>query len=181
MRATLSPVRNQIGRWGLLPTLLLFAVAGCLAPAPGPPFEWAPAPPEHRARVYIYRSDDLRSLSVVKASIDSLVIGTFRNREYETFEIAPGQHLLRAGMRGFAYFNLGWNESSFQVGPGEVVYFQLELRIDTLREPALGVPRELEIGGRPQASVSENIVIIRRPAAMAAEDLELTRRLPQPD
>ncbi len=173
-------MRDQFGRWGSLPALLLFAVAGCLGPAPGPPFEWAPAPPEHRGRVYIYRSDDLRSLSVVKASIDGLEIGSFRNHEYETLEIGAGQHRLRAGMRGFGYFSLGWNESSFRVEPGEVVYLQLEVRIDTPREPALGTPRELEIGGRPQGTVSQNIFIIKQPAAKAADDLELTSRLPNP-
>ena len=81
-------------------------------------------------------------------------------------------------MRGFGYFSLGWNESSFLVEPGEVVYLQLEVRIDSPREPALGAPRELEIGGRPQRSVSQNIFIIKRPAAKAADDLKSTRRRP---
>jgi hypothetical protein len=122
----------------------------------------------------------LRSLSVVRASIDGLDIGTFRDREYETLEIEAGQHELRAGMRGFAYFKMGWNKSSFRVRPGEVVYLQLEVRIDTPQEPSLGAPRELEIGGRPEAAPSENIFIIKQPATKAADDLELTSRLPSP-
>ncbi len=160
--------------------LLLFTVAGCRASAPGPPFEWAPTPSAHRGRVYIYRIDERRSLSVVRASIDGEDIGTFRDHEYETLEIATGRYELRAGMRGFGFFSMGWNKSSFRVRPGEVVFLQLEVRIGTPHEPTLGAPRELEIGGRPEATPSENIFIIKRPAAKAAEDLELTRRLPSP-
>lgn len=170
-------MRDRLRVWDLL-QMLLFAVAGCLDPAPGPPFEWAPAPAEHRGRVYVYRSDELRSLSVVKVSIDGLDIGSFRDGEYETLEIAVGKHRVRAGMRGLGYFNMGWNESSFRVEAGEVAFLQLQVRIDAPREPALGGPRELEIGGRPERSVSQNIFIIRRPAAKAAEDLKTMRRLP---
>jgi hypothetical protein len=171
-------MRNRVGRRGWLATLLLCAAAACHRPPPGPPFEWAPPASQHRGRVYIYRSDKLRSLSVVEVSIDDRVVGTFRDAEYETLEMAPGLHRLRAGLRGFGYFNLGWNDSTFQVERGGVVYIQLEIRIDTSQQPALGTPRELEIGGRPTATASENIFIIKRPAAKAADELKSTRRRP---
>jgi hypothetical protein len=161
----------------LLIALLLADLSGCAGYTTGPAFSIAPAPPANRGRVYIYRADGRNSGAVVKTTINGQEVGTFRDHEYETFEISAGAHRLSAGMRGFAYFRLGWNEHTFRVRPGETVFIQLEMRVDVRGDDVLGRPRELEIGGRPDQQVTENIFIIERPREQALELLARTTRL----
>jgi hypothetical protein len=172
---------NQPKSWTLTPVLVLFAILGCTTPMPGPAFEWAAEPPSHRGRIYLYRADTRTSLATVKTSINGRDVGTFRDGEYETFEISAGGHRLRAGMRGVGFFNLGWNEHTFRVRPGETVFLHLEVRIDAGTQPQLDPPRSLDIGGRSDHSVSENIFIGERTRADAAPDLEVATRLSSPD
>lgn len=153
--------------------------AACAQAPLGPNFSRAEPPPEHRGQVYVYRNDPRNSLAVVAVTIDGRTTGTFRNREYETLEIASGSHRLRAGLRGFAFLNLGWNDHTFRVRPGQAVYLKLEVRLDSPSAPAAPTaPRELEIGGRPEATGTENVFIREIPEAEALEELALTTRLP---
>lgn len=160
---------------------VLFAILGCASAAPGPAFEWAPQPPNHRGRIYLYRADTRTSLATVKASINGRDVGTFRDGEYETFEISAGGHRLRAGMRGVGFFNLGWNEHTFRVKPGETVFVHLEVRVDGGAQPTLEGPRSLDISGRSDNRISENIFIGQRSRADATSDLEVSTRLSGPD
>jgi len=154
-------------------------VSACAQTPLGPSFTRAELPPEHRGRVYVYRNDPRTSLAVVNTSIDGRTTGTFRNREYQTVEIAAGSHRLRAGMRGFAFLNLGWNDHTFRVRPGEVVYLKLEVRLDSRASATTpAAPRELEIGGRPEATGTENIFIREVSEEAALEELAITTRLP---
>jgi len=167
--------------WPFALGLVLFAILGCATASPGPAFEWAAEPPSHRGRVYLYRADTRTSLATVKASINGRDIGTYRDGEYETFEISAGGHRLRASMRGVGFFNLGWNEHTFRVKPGETVFLHLEVRIDGGAQPPLEGPRALEIGGRSDNSISENVFIGERSRADATPDLEASTRLSDPD
>jgi hypothetical protein len=168
---------TSINRLHLVHALLLFASLSCAATPSGPTFEWAPPPPEHRGRVYIYRADARNSMAKVKATLDGKDVGSFRNREYETFEISAGSHKLRAGMRGIALFSVGWNEHTFRIRPGEVVFLHLEIRLDSTSDSPIEGSRELEIGGRSDQRVSENVFIGVRPRHEAAKDLEVSTRL----
>ena len=166
------------------PLLLLFslyAILGCAAPGTGPPFEWAAEPSARRGRVYLYRADTRSSFASVSASIDAKDVGAFRDREYETLDVAAGSHQLRARMRGVGLFNLGWNEHTFRVRPGEIVFLHLDVRIDAGDSSAVAGSRELEIGGRSDERLSENIFIGERERADAQRDLEASTRLSRPD
>lgn len=166
--------------WILAVVSVLFAILGCASTARGPAFEWAAQPPNHRGRVYLYRADTRTSLATVKASINGRDVGTFRDGEYETFEISAGGHRLRAGMRGVGFFNLGWNEHTFRVKPGETLFIHLEVRVDAGAQPQLEGPRALDIGGRSDNRMSENIFIGERSRADATPDLEISTRLSSP-
>lgn len=168
---------SQLNRSTILSALLLFAGFACAGPPPGPPFQWAPPPPEHRGRVYVYRVDSRTSLASVRATIDGKDIGMFRDREYETFEIAAGSHRLRVRMRGVGFFNLGWNEHDFRVRPGEVVFLHLQIRLQSGSDSPLEPSRDLEIAGRSDNRISENIYIAEASRPQATQDLEITRLL----
>lgn len=120
-------------------------------------------------------------MAVVKISIDGREIGTFRNGEYETLEVAPGAHRVRAGMRGLAFITMGWNEHGLDVKPGEVVYLQIQIRVDSQEGSPLGTPSGLEIGGRSDHRVSENVFLIERSRAEAIGDLQASTRIVQRD
>ena len=167
--------------WALALSGVLFAILGCATAAPGPPFEWAAEPPNHRGRIYLYRAETRTSLATVKASINGRDVGTFRDGQYETFEISAGGHRLKAAMRGVGFFNLGWNEHTFRVKPGETVFLHLEVRLDGGAAGPLEGPRALDIGGRSDDSISENVFIGERSRAEAAPALETSTRLSTPD
>jgi hypothetical protein len=172
---------NRSKPWTFTVLSVLFAIFGCASTAPGPAFEWAAQPPNHRGRVYLYRADARTSLATVKASINGQEVGTFRDGEYETFEISAGGHRLRAGMRGLGFFSLGRNEHTFRVKPGETLFLHLEVRVDEGAQPQLEGPRALDIGGRSDNRMSENIFIGERTRADATPDLEVSTRLSSPD
>lgn len=159
--------------------LVLACVTSACAKSPlGPPFQPAPSPGDHRARLYIYRSDQPGSLASVRITVDGLEIGRFRNDQYETLELPTGEHHLRAGMRGFGLLAWGWNKHRFRLGPGETLYLKLSVRLT--EHPAAPPARDLEIAGRPSGAASENVFILRVSAEEALSDLMLTTRLPRP-
>jgi hypothetical protein len=174
-----TPFRARTIRAGLdlvlLPFLVLMMMASGCARAPlGPPFDRAPLPPEHRARIYLYRTDDRSSLATVRVTIDGQEVGRFRDHEYETLELAAGQHHLRAGMRGFGFIAWGWNEQTIHIRPGETVYFMISVR---LAAQSTSTAREIDIAGRPSGAASENVFVLPRSAAEALSDLDTTTRL----
>ncbi len=159
----------------LLPFLVLvMMLSGCGRAPLGPPFDRAPAPPEHRARIYLYRIDDRSSLATVRITIDGREVGRFRNHEYETLELSAGQHHLRAGMRGFGLIAWGWNEQTIHIKPGETAYFMVSVRLSAQSTPTA---RELDIAGRPSGAASENVFVLPRSAREALSDLDITTRL----
>lgn len=160
-----------------VPGLVLIAIVGCAGAPSGPAFQWAPTPPEHRGRVYLYRTDTRNSMAVVQASIGGQSIGTFRNHEYETLELPAGSHRLRAGMRGLGFLTLGWNEHRFRLKAGEIVFLHLDVRIDGGTGVELMGPRELEIGGRSDHRVTENVFIGEQTRSDAISNLEISTRL----
>jgi hypothetical protein len=162
----------------LVTLLVLVLTTACAKPPLGPPFEPAPVPPDHRGRVYIYRSDQPGSLATVRITIDGLEIGRFQNNEYETRELSTGGHQLRAGMRGFGLLAWGWNNHRFRLGPGETVYLKISVR---LTEHSAPPARDLEIAGRPTGGASENVYLIRVSAKEALSDLAITTRLSRPE
>ena len=150
-------------------------VAGaCAKPPAGPPFELAPPPAENRARIYLFRSDPRPSRSTVRVTIDGREFGTFRNAEYETLELAPGSHQLRAGMRSLAFVAWGSNEQRLRLRPGETIFVQLSVRLTERPQPG---GRELEIPGRTSGAASENVFLQIRPEQAALEQLRATTRL----
>ncbi len=156
--------------------LVVVASLACTKPATGPAFTAAEPPANDRARLYLYRVDPQGSLSRVRISLNGREIGDLRDHEYETLELAAGSHRLRAGLRGFGFVAWGWNEQPIRLEPGETAFVELSVRLAEHTTPSA---RELEIGGRPEASASEN-VFIRRPGRVdAIESLETTtRRVP---
>jgi hypothetical protein len=153
---------------------LVLTASGCPKAPLGPPFAPAPLPPDHRARIYIYRLDDRGSLATVRITLDGLDVGRFRNREYETLELPAGTHHLRAGMRGFGLLAWGWNEQRVRMRPGETVYLKVSVRLEAQSAP---VAREVEIAGRESGAASENVFIIPRAAGEALSELAVTTRL----
>jgi hypothetical protein len=148
----------------------------CSSTPKGPPFAAAAPPAENRARVYVYRIDDRNSLATVRVTIDGQALGTLRNLEYETIELAAGTHQLRAGMRGFAWMAWGWNEHRFLAKPGDTLYLELSVRL--AENPSPGT-RELEIAGRAGGGASENIFILRQSESEARARLTETTRIAQ--
>ena len=179
--AILGEMRQPLTRRRSLVAVLVFVGAACATTPVGPPFEWASPPPEHRGRVYVYRVDPRNSLANVHATIDGQKIGNFRNGEYQTFEISAGSHKLRAGMRGFGFFTLGWNELTFRVRPGEVVFVHLAVQLDSGSDSPLDTPRNLEIAGQSDDRYSENIFISTRTREEAYVALQGSTRLPTDD
>lgn len=169
---SVAAIRTRLGLF-LLIGLGCMAV-GCATPPLGPAFEPAPAPRDHRARIYLYRSDSPGSLASVQLRIDGLEVGRMRNHEYETLELATGGHRLQAGLRGFGLLAWGWNEHRVDLKSGETVYLEISVRLTARSAPAT---RELEIAGRQSGSVSENVFIIRRTPTEALSKLELMTRL----
>ena len=155
--------------------LVAVVVLGGCAQAPiGPAFKEAAAPPETRARIYIFREDPRPSFSSVRLTLDGREVGTFRNGEYETFELSAGSHHLRAGVRSIGLIAWGWNEQRIRVEPGESVYVQLSVRLTERPQPG---GRELEIAGRTGGAVSENVYLQIRPHREAISQLAVTTRL----
>lgn len=157
---------------GLLAILLM--LSACATPPAGPAFEPAARPPENRARIYLYRFDTRPSFSTVRVTIDGREIGTFRNNEYETLELAAGSHHLRAAMRSVALVAWGSNEQRLRLRPGETIFVKLSVRLTERAQPG---GRELEIAGRASGTVSENVYLQIRPEREALSQLETTTRL----
>jgi hypothetical protein len=158
--------------------VLALIAAGCAKAPLGPPFEKAPPPPDHRGRLYVYRSDQPGSLASIRITVNGLEIGRFRNNEYETIELPTGSHHLRAGLRGFGLLAWGWNSHRFLLAPGETAYLEISVRLAEHGPPAA---RDSEIPGRSSSgAVSENVFIIRQSAETALSDLETTTRLARP-
>jgi hypothetical protein len=158
-----------------LPPML---VGGCAQSVQGPAFRAADAPPANRTRLYVYRVDSQHSLSTIKTTLDGLEIGTFRDQEYETMEIASGSHRIRASMRGFAFLNWGWSEHTFHARPGETVYIRLDVHLESSSDSPVSQPRDLQIAGRPTGRASENVFIGGRNRSVALAELATTTRLP---
>lgn len=163
--------------WPALALLLAGLGSGCARTPQGPAFEWAPPPPGHRGRVYIYRVDPRATLSTVRVEIDGREVGDFLPGEYETLELAAGSHRLAAGMRGFALLSWGWNEHRFSLEPGQTLFLQISVRLDRKDESNLPPPSGLEIGGRPEAQARQNVFILTVPRAEAHEVLPSMKRL----
>ena len=168
--------RWRASRW-LASVVIGLIWLGCASAATGPAFEWAAEPPANRGRVYIFRADPRPSLSTVRVRVNGLEVGRFRDREYETLELAAGSHRLRAGMRGFAFVAWGWNEFVFRVRPGETRYIELSVRLDERSGPTVTPPREAQIGGRAEGHASENVFILQSTRGQAAPALAATTRL----
>ncbi len=170
-----EPARVRLSGTGSLGLLLALLVVACSSTPPGPPFRAAQPPPEHRARLYLYRADDQHSFAAVRLTLDGRDVGELRNGEYETIEIAAGTHHLRAGLRGFGLLAWGWNKHRFRVAPGETIYRRISVRLMARDAPAT---RELEIGGRAGGAASENVFVVPETAQKALADLSSTTRLP---
>ncbi len=158
----------------LLSTALLPA---CGPPPPGPRFESLPLPSGQRSRVVVYRGEDRSSLTTIGVTLDGQRLGRFRAREYETIEIAPGSHRLRAGLRGFAFTTLGWNEHRFRARPGEIVFLELQIRLNETNPSNVPQSRDQQIPGNPDQRASENVFIIPRSRPEALSVLPSTRRI----
>lgn len=171
---TLPTVRT----WIYLLSLLAFAAACAKPTSLGPPFEPISPPPDHLARVYLYRADKPSSLATVRLSIDGRDVGRIRNNEYEALVLQPGSHHLRAGLRGFGLFAWGWNNHPLRLRPGETVYLKISVRLTA--QPAPNV-RGIEIAGRPSGAASENVFIIRQSADDALSVLRATTRMTRPE
>ena len=157
---------------------IVLGALGCSGNAPvGPAFERAATPATHRARLYVYRADPRASLSRIRLEFDGREVGALGNREYETIEVAPGPHRLRAGLRGAAFLAWGWNEQPIRLTPGETVYVRLTVRLSDHAAPQTG--RAVDIAGRTSGVASENVFIERVGEARALEELaDTTRRVP---
>jgi len=160
-----------------LALLLTGLGTGCAGTPEGPAFEWAPPPPEHRGRVYVYRVDPRANLSTVRVQIDGREIGSFQPGEYETLELAAGSHRLAAGMRGFALLSWGWNEHRFSLEPGQTLFLEISVRLDQRDESNMPPPSGLEIGGRAEGQARQNVFILTIPRAEAQTVLPSMKRL----
>lgn len=152
---------------------LILAILGCTGIPPGPPFRVPEEPPSHRARLIVYRADRQASLASVRLTVDGRELGQLRNHEYETILLGPGSHIIRAGLRGFAFLAWGWNTHQLRLSPGETRYLEISVRLSTRSAPP---SRELEIGGRPSGTASENVFIVPTSAKNAMPKLEMTTR-----
>lgn len=171
---------HRTGRqtWIYLLCLVGFAAA-CADPSSlGPAYESIAPPPDHLARVYLYRADEPNSLATVRLSIDGREVGRIRNGEYEAIVLRPGGHHLRAGLRGFGLFAWGWNNHPLRLTPGETVYLKVSVRLTAQPAPSA---RGIEIAGRPSGTASENVFIIRQSADAALVDLRATTRMTRPE
>ena len=164
----------SLARTGLRLSLILVLASACASAPVGPPFTPATDPPAHRGRIYLYRADQRSSPSVVRLKLDGQEIGTFRDGEYETLEVAAGSHLLGALMRNVAFVAWGWNELRFRVRPGQTVYLEMSVRL-TVRDAPIG--REFEVTGRSEGVSSENVVLQERQASEALSLLDSATRL----
>ena len=149
-------------------------LAACARPPTGPAFAPAASPPEHRARLYLYRADGRSSYSQVRITVDDREIGRFRDAEYETLEISAGTHQLRAGLRSLGWAAWGWNEQAIRMKPGETVFVEISVRLTQHEIPG---GRDLDIAGRTRGGASENVYLQRRPEKEALERMTTTTRL----
>ena len=150
----------------------LMAVLACQRPPLGPGFEPAARPASHRARLYFYRSDSIRSLASVRVELDGRDLGTLDNEEYGTIEVAPGPHRFRAGLRSATFVAWGWNSQPLRLEPGETVFIRLSVRLSEHGGPVPG--SAVEIPGRAAGMASENVFIERRGEDDALEELSRT-------
>jgi len=160
-------------RWGIGLLILTLFAGGCAGAPTGPPFQNPEPPPDHRARLVLYRTDQQGSLASVKITIDGRELGRFRNQEYETMLLTPGTHILRAGLRGFGLLAWGWNSHRFRLNPGETTYLEISVRLAARDAPDT---RELDIAGRGSGAASENVFIVPKPAQEALAELATTTR-----
>ena len=130
-------------------------------------------PPSHRARLIMYRMDRQASLASVRITVDGRELGELRNHEYETILLGPGSHVIRAALRGFAFFAWGWNSHQVRLTRGETSYLEISVRLSAGNAP---LSRELEIGGRTSGTASENVFIVPNSAKSALPKLERTTR-----
>lgn len=166
--------RTSSGLGLCLAVTTALAASACATHSVGPPFELAAPPPQNRTRIYLFRSDSRPSLSTVRVTLDGREIGTFRNAEYETLELAAGSHHLRVGMRSVALVAWGWNEQRLRLEPGKTIFVQLSVRLTERAQPG---GRELEIGGRSGGAVSENVYLQIQPEGEALAQIEATTRI----
>jgi len=163
-----TPRRARVLYWALLGCL-----AACTAAPPPAPFARAGAPSPERARIYIYRADPRPSLSTIRLSIDGQPLGAIRNQEYETLEVIPGTHELRAALRGWGFAAWGWNQHKIRLSPGEIAFLRLSVRLTERPLPG----RALEIGGRSGGAASENVYFEQRSGPKAWKELAATTRI----
>ena len=156
-------------------SILMLGIAGCPRPPSGAPFQIPEEPPSHRGRLIVYRADHQPSLARVRVTIDGRELAQLRNHEYETILLGRGSHIMRAGLRGFALLAWGWNSHQFRLIPGETSYLEISVRLTANAEPP---SRELEIGGRPSGTASENVFIVPVSAKNAISKLEKMTRSP---
>ena len=147
---------------------VLAILVACASRPPGPPFSPAPDPATDRARIYVYRLDPRASVSPVRLEIDGTPIGTLRDGEYATLDLAPGFHRLEAGVRSVAFVAWGWNDLRLHVAAGETAYLKISVRLAERAQPA---GRALEIAGRPGGAISENVYLQPLGEAEALRDL----------
>ena len=166
--------RLMAGRGMALALCLVVFLSGCAGAPLGPPFSMASPPPENRARIYLFRSDERPSPSTVHVTIDGREIGRFRNGEYETLELSAGSHHLRAGVHSVALIAWGWNEQRIRFDPGETVFVQLSVRLTERAQPAAA---GLEIAGRGSGAASENVYLEIQPESEALSLLDAMTRL----
>lgn len=136
--------------------IVALVLAGCAGRPSGPPFLRAPEPPEHRGRIYVYRSDEGRGLANVSVELDGRPLATLGRTEYETVEVASGPHVVRVGVRSAFWPAWGWNEQRVQLDPGETLYLALVVRLGAPVEPTTS---SVEIAGRGQSLASQNVFI----------------------
>lgn len=162
----------------VLVLVLVLVVIGiaCANSRPGTPFQPAPPPPDHLARVYLYRADVRGSLARVQIKIDDLELGRLRNGEYETLLLPVGVHRLRIRLRGFGFLAWGWNDHRFRLTPGQTHYLKLSVRLSDRPAPQVS---GIEIAGRPSGSASENVYIAPQSAEEAHSVLEVMTRSTQ--
>jgi len=161
-------------RWARGLLLVALLGVGCAGAPLGPPFRSLEPPPDHRARLVLYRTDKQGSLASVQITIDGRELGRFRDHEYDSILLSPGMHILRARLRGFGLLSWGWNDHRFRLAPGETTYLEISVRLDAREAPS---SRELEIAGRTGGVASENVFIVPKSAQEALKNLVSTTRL----
>lgn len=165
----------------LRPAALLVALAAlgllaCASAPRGPGFARADAPPADLARLYVYRGDPRPSFARVRLELDDQALGDLRDGEYTTLLVAPGPHLLEAGLRSAAFVAWGWNDQRLRLAPGETRYVRVSVRVQGREHPPAS---GLEIGGRPTGTSSENVYLQIRSESDALRELaETTRGIP---